>query len=402
MSVKQQGLALYFHVPFCLSKCGYCDFNTYAGIEPLMPSFTEAMCAEARLWGRRLGRPRARTVFFGGGTPSYLKLEQLGAILAAARGAFDVEAGAETTIEANPDDVSPEMLREVRALGVNRLSMGVQSLDDGMLKLLDRRHDAVQALRAYADARKAGFDSLNLDLMYGLPSQTPAQWRDTLERVLEARPPHLSLYGLTVEHGTKLERLVKSGKLPDPDPDLAADMYELAEGLLGAAGYHHYEISNWAFPGHECKHNLVYWRNEPYLGLGPGAHSSLPPFRFHELRSPREYVRRVAHWEEQGTRGKEQGTVDEAALRAAPVVEDVETIGRRLEMAETMFLGLRLLDGLAEETFRARFGVSMDGAYGREIAECIDDGLLERAGDVLRLTQKGYLLANQAFVRFMG
>ncbi|MBI4219989.1 MAG: radical SAM family heme chaperone HemW, partial [Chloroflexi bacterium] len=287
-------LGLYVHVPFCATKCPYCDFNTYAGIEPLIPDYIAALRKELETWGGLLQKPKVGTVFLGGGTPSYLPAESLAALMATIRGAFELHPGAEVTIEANPDDCDPEKLSAARATGVDRISIGVQSFDDTLLKALGRRHDSTQATAAVRMARAARFENLNADLMFGLPDQSFAQWRDSLARVIDLSPDHVSLYGLTLEPNTPLAAWVKAGTVAEPDPDIAADMYEHAEDVMGAAGFRHYEISNWARPGFESRHNLVYWTNGSYLGVGPGAHSYVADTRFANSKSPREYIRRVS------------------------------------------------------------------------------------------------------------
>ena len=278
--VPEFGIGLYIHVPFCKTKCPYCDFNTYQGIEGQMGSYLEAVTTDLRLWGSALGHPRVRTVFFGGGTPSYLPEGDIDAILRAARDAFVVDGEAEITIEANPGDLDYAACRGLLRQGVNRLSIGVQSLDNGLLQLLGRRHSADDAITAFQTARDAGFENVNLDLMYGLPHQSVAQWEDTITRLAALFPEHVSLYALTLEEGTPMRLWADQGRIPEPDPDLAADMYAIARRVLAESGYHHYEISNWARPGLQSRHNLVYWRNEPYLGVGPGAHSRLGDYRF--------------------------------------------------------------------------------------------------------------------------
>ena len=268
-------MGLYIHIPFCHTKCPYCDFNTYARIEPLMPSYMTALESEIRCWGALLGSPRVNTIFFGGGTPSYVPRRAIADILGAAHDAFRVAPDAEVTIEANPGDLLNGDLSPLLDAGVNRLSTGVQSLDDGLLKLMGRRHTSQEAVAAFEEVRRAGFDNVSIDLMYGLPYQSLEQWRETLDKALGLSAEHMSLYCLTLEGGTPMERQVSVGELPEPDPDLAADMYTLAEDSLAIAGYRHYEISNWSRPGLESRHNLTYWLNRPYLGVGPGAHSYL-------------------------------------------------------------------------------------------------------------------------------
>lgn len=395
----EDGLSLYVHIPFCETKCPYCDFNTYAGIEPLISSYIAALCQEIVLWGRLVSRPRIKTIFFGGGTPSYIPTDELERVSSAIREAFNVVPDAEATVEANPDDCSFTKLHALRHLGVNRLSIGVQSLDDALLSLLGRRHNAAQAREAYLLAKQAGFDNVNPDLMYGLPTQTMSQWQRTLESVLELRPTHMSLYALTLEKGTPMERQVTSGLLPAPDPDLAAEMYTLACAQLGEEGYHHYEISNWAKPGYESRHNLTYWLNQPYLGVGPGAHSYLPGYRFFNVKSPRIYITKVQDWADQGVEPVQ--SLSTQVLNSATAIEGIEPIDTKLEMAETVFLGLRLLDGLKLDGFEQRFRCELLNVYSSQIDELVQLGLLELSSEVLRLTERGVLVSNQVFMRFL-
>ena len=397
--ILPDGISLYVHIPFCKSKCPYCDFNTYQGIESLMPPYLDALALEIQLWGRTLGNPRVNTIFFGGGTPSYISLEHMEKALCSVADAFEVVQGAEITIEANPGDLNGPALSRLLEVGVNRLSIGVQSLDDSLLSMLGRRHTAQEAMEGYRVARHTGFQSVNLDLMYGLPHQTMAQWEDTMEKILGLAPPHVSLYCLTLEEGTPMEHWVRQGHLPEPDPDLAADMYMSARESLGRAGYHHYEISNWAMPGFQSRHNLAYWLNRSYLGVGPGAHSCLGGNRLWDVASPREYIRRVHDWAADDV--KPVDTLDRDTLLRIGPVDGVESIGPRLEMAETMFLGLRLLDGLSMEDFKGRFGHDPMQLYRPQIGELECEGLLEHSDGVLRLTEKGCLLANQVFIRFL-
>ena len=402
LSITDSGIALYVHVPFCLSKCPYCDFNTYQGIEGLMGPYANALSTELTLWGRVLNRPRVNTVFFGGGTPSYLGPASLGRILETVSSAFDLAESAEATIEANPGDLTPETLTGLKSIGATRLSIGVQSLDDGLLKMLGRRHSAAEALTAHSAAREAGFDQVNLDLIYGLPGQTLHQWRETLETAAEAGPGHLSLYALTLEEGTPMEQWVRLGTLPEPDPDLAADMYELAGELLGSAGYLRYEISNWALPGHEGRHNKAYWLNLPYLGVGPGAHSRLGSRRFWTVKPPRDYIKLSEQWRTDFVGVSKPATqIDDALLGSVLTVDGWEEISPELDMAETMILGLRLTEGIDIQTFVDRFSVDPLTLYAAQIESLTGQGLLESADGRLRLTDKGFLLSNRVFVEFL-
>ena len=397
--VPAEGMGLYVHVPFCKTKCPYCDFNTYQGIESQMGVFVESVASELRLWGKALGRPRVRTVFFGGGTPSYLPQGDIAGILSAAGEAFKIDPDAEITIEANPGDLNADACRGLLRQGVNRLSIGVQSLDNGLLQLLGRRHSADGAVEAFWTAREAGFENINLDLMYGLPRQGLAQWEDTIIKLAGLAPDHVSLYALTLEEGTPMHLWAKQGKIPEPDPDIAADMYAGAREVLAEAGFHHYEISNWSQPGLESRHNLIYWRNEPYLGVGPGAHSRLGDYRFWTVLAPREYAERAARWAQAGSVGWDE--FEEGELRSAQTVEGWENIDADTACAETMFLGLRLLDGLDLPRASDAVGQDLAQRYKVEIEDSVALGLLRIEGDVLRLEESAYLIANQVFTRFL-
>lgn len=388
-------ISLYVHIPFCETKCPYCDFNTYAAIEPLMPSYVTALQAEIAHWGRLFGSPNVHTVFFGGGTPSYLPSVDIQRIARAIRSEFSIELDAEITIEANPGDFSDNKLAEYLECGVNRLSIGVQSFDDDLLKILGRRHTAADAVQAFRQASKAGFDNISIDLMYGLPHQSIENWRDTLTQAVNLEPPHISMYCLTLEGGTPMERWVEQGSMPTPDADLAADMYLMAQEEMRSAGYRHYEISNWSKPSKRSRHNLTYWRNEPYLGVGPGAHSYLSGYRFNALRSPREYVQLMR---EIGT-GLCDGPM-KAKIRSVPVVDEIEPIDVSLETAETMMMGLRLDDGISIAAFIDRFGAPPSDFYADTLAELERLELLCVEPDAIRLTHRGRMLGNEVFSRF--
>jgi oxygen-independent coproporphyrinogen-3 oxidase len=310
-------------------------------------------------------------------------------MLEACREAFDVAPGAEITTEANPGTVDRERFAALRALGVDRLSMGVQSFDDAELRWLGRIHNAVEAECSFEAARTAGFDNINLDFMFGLPDQQPETWVRTLARALALDPQHLSLYSLIVEDGTPLADWVRRGAVAEPDDDLAADLYTCAMEALAEAGFDQYEISNWARAGRECRHNLVYWRNEPYLGFGAGAHSfDFSPDaleggrRWWNVRSVPAYIKR---------------------MRSGPEAhEGEEIITPPLAMGETMMVGLRLVrEGVKDDRFRTRFGLGLTEVFGETIERLVTDGLLERMAEGVRLTPRGRLLGNQVFAAFL-
>ena len=388
-------ISLYVHIPFCETKCPYCDFNTYAAIEPLMPTYVAALKSEIALWGSLLDGPEVHTVFFGGGTPSYLPAEDIRHTMKAITTAFNLAPCAEVTLEANPGDFTADKLAAYLDCGINRLSIGIQSFDDDLLQTLGRRHNAADAVHAYGQAADAGFENISIDLMYGLPYQNIQQWQSTLAQALELAPPHISMYCLTLEGGTPMERWVDQGSMPTPDADLAADMYLMAQDEMRPGGYRHYEISNWAQPGRRSKHNLTYWRNDPYLGVGPGAHSYLGDCRFSAIKSPREYIRRM-----QSVSPDSRGEPMQAMISSVPVVDEIEQIDTPLEMAETMMMGLRLDEGIGIAGFKERFGEPPSHFYADTLDELERLELLHTHDEALRLTHRGRMLGNEVFSRF--
>ena len=391
----REPVAVYVHIPFCLSKCNYCDFNTYEGIEALMPSFVDALASEIDIWGKRLDCPDVSSVFFGGGTPSYLPAESIALLLDRINDSTDIAGGAEITLEANPDDVDAEKANAWLQAGFNRISIGVQSFNDQLLTALSRRHGSDQATLAVATARSAGFENISVDLMFGLPNQSLTVWEHSLKRAIELETDHLSLYGLQIEAGTPLQRDVKRGTVPRPDDDLAADMYEMAMYSLSDAGYDHYEISNWSRPGFRSQHNLAYWLNQPYLGVGPGAHSSMMGRRFANMKSPRRYISAIA------SASVSDDVVVTSIEQGKIAVDFVEITSSEMAMSETMMLGMRLSDGIGKSEFERRFEISISDVYGREISDLVSSGLIEDDGDRIRLTSHGKLLGNNVFEAFI-
>jgi oxygen-independent coproporphyrinogen-3 oxidase len=316
-------------------------------------------------------------------------------ILAACRESFEVHPSAEISLEANPGNLSLEQLAGLRRAGVNRLSLGMQSSRPNELDFLDREHDFTDVIRAVAWARQAGFASINLDLIFGLPEQALASWKLSLEDALRLRPDHLSLYGLTLEHGTPLGRWAERGLLPQPDQDSGADMYEWAEQRLADAGNFHYEISNWAQSGHACRHNLQYWRNLPYLGFGAGAHGYAGGARTANVLAPEAYIQRCSQ------------PPAETGLRfpATPATASLTQIDVQTEIGETMMTGLRLtLEGVEAQAFARRFGKTLEEVFAAPIRRLTGLGLLEWAeqdGRRLRLTARGRLLGNRVFAEFI-
>jgi oxygen-independent coproporphyrinogen-3 oxidase len=392
MQPTPQSLAgLYVHIPFCKRKCAYCDFASFAGLDHLASDYVRATLCEI---GRRAPAwqdTRFISIYIGGGTPTLLSVSQLVEILQTSRRTLSLAADAEITLEANPGTVDAASLRELRQAGFSRLSLGVQSLCDDELRLLGRIHTAAQARAALVLARRAGFENINLDLIFGLPGQSLRRWLRTLRSALALQPEHLSLYGLTLEEGTPMARQVEAGALPRPDDDLAADMYTAAEGELERTGYQHYEISNWArrsqgdeaqsIPALASRHNLLYWRNAPYLGIGAAAHSYDGLQRSANVTDPERYIETMARGED-------------------PVVES-EWPDLAQAMGETLMLGLRLMQGVRWAPFIQRFGVDARMRYAPQIEDLVSSGLLIADENGMRLSRRGYLLGNRVFGAFL-
>ncbi len=404
--------SIYIHIPFCKHRCAYCDFNTYANQESLIPDYVNALIQEIEFIGNQLSNFPAfniPTLFFGGGTPSLLSPSQFDLILKTLRASFNFAADIEITTEANPGTVTLENLRALREMGINRISYGVQSANMEELRMLERAHNFFDVIEAAANSRKAGFDNLNLDVIYGLPEQTLQTWKTTLQRIVDLRPEHISAYALTLEHGTPFGSWSSKGLLPMPDPDLAADMYEYAEEFLAANGYEHYEISNWAKTNSEfriqnsefmCRHNLQYWRSLPYLAFGAGAHGYANGYRYSNVLRIKTYIERLLH--------PSSFIPHPFPLSPATVNQHKQSVED--DISDYMINNLRLTQlGVADADFRSRFGRGLLDVYPKEVEELIRNGLLEYAktsellenSEVYRLTQRGRLLGNQVFMRFV-
>jgi oxygen-independent coproporphyrinogen-3 oxidase len=417
--VPSEPLALYVHIPFCTAKCTYCDFNSYAGQESLMAPYATAVAREAALWSPHLDGRRVETVFFGGGTPSLMPVEHMRDIVAALHDAFDIAPDAEVSLEANPGTVDEAHLGGLRAAGFNRISFGVQSFHDTELLDLERIHSGDEAAQAYSGARAAGFENVNLDLIFGLIGQSMAQWQENVERALALGPDHLSLYALTLEEGTPLTRDVGRGRRLAPDLDLQADMYEWSRTRLSTAGYQHYEISNWARPGRECRHNLAYWRNQDWLGLGAGAHSYLFGRRFAAAASPSRYIALVeearAPMTVAASAASLRGRKPEATLGGPGTTSLLDSMPQvtyrdeapdeasalRREMSETIILALRLREGLDLAAFERRFGVRVEDTFREAVDETRKLNLTELVDGRLRVPDAAILLGDEASVRFL-
>ena len=386
-------LSLYLHIPFCQHRCAYCDFNTYTSVGALQEQYVHALEQEllqvAALADRAGEKRPFHTLFFGGGTPSLLSLSQLQRVLERVQKTFGLAPNAEITLEANPDTLDRGYLEGLQKIGINRISMGVQSALAEELALLERTHDFARVIDMVSEARIVGFDNLSLDLIYGLPGQSLSSWAKSLEAVLQLAPDHMSLYCLTIEPGTPMHRWLANGRIVKPDSDQAAEQYQLACQVLAEHGFEHYEISNWALPKRECRHNLTYWRNQEYLGLGAGAHGQANGYRYGLVKRPRVYIRRI----DEGEGG---------AFPLSTAVAESHKVSQREAMSDTVITQLRLLqEGLDLEAFTRNFGQSLDAAYDGLPSQLIDWDLLVRHDGRLLLTERGRFISNQVFYRFM-
>lgn len=379
--------SLYVHIPFCERKCLYCDFYSIE-TTALIGEFLVALHREIDL-SSELGRGTTfRTVFLGGGTPSLLTPQQMGALLSHVHDRFAIAPDAEITVETNPGTVDGEKLAAYRSLGVNRLSIGIQSFDPRELEFLSRIHDRDQAIRCVHAAREAGFGDFSIDLIYALPGQTRAQWTANLDQAMALEPPHVSAYGLIVEDGTPLAHMVEAKQVSPAPAEREAELYELTMAYLDARGYEHYEVSNYARPGHRSAHNFNYWTHGRYLGFGPSAHSfwhgsggTPAARRWWNIRHLAEYIRRL-----------ERGEMPVAAR---------EEVGGRELLTERVFLGLRS-DGVDLEAFDADFGPVFLQSRRGMIGDLVGEGLAILRGGRLCLTPRGYLLCDEVCVRLLG
>lgn len=379
-------LSIYIHIPFCVRKCLYCDFlsfpvgdENYVNQKRLgeeaqsrIESYVNYICREIMFLAPKFKKYQVISIFFGGGTPSLLPAEELGKIMDAVRASFVVAADAEITVECNPGSVTAEKLTYYITCGINRLSIGLQSADDAELARIGRIHDYETFLETYRLAREAGFCNINVDLMTALPGQTAASYQRTLERVCALSPEHISAYSLILEEGTLL--YVNQTQYVFPDEDEERELYYKTEQVLSKAGYHRYEISNYAREGRECRHNKVYWQRGDYLGLGLGASSLIANVRW---KNPEDMTAYCEH-----------------------KLCEVQTLSREEQMEEFMFLGLRLMEGVEEAGFAKAFGVSVDEVYGEIIARHEGQGLLVRKGGRLVLTPRGIDVSNVVFADF--
>ena len=377
-------LELYIHIPFCVKKCAYCDFLSGPASNQQIEEYVQALIEEIRYYKEFAKNYEVSTVFWGGGTPSLLTGEQMKALMETLGQTFFIRQNAEITMEANPGTVTVEKLLACQKAGINRISFGLQSVNNEELKMLGRIHTYEEFLESYEAARKAGFQNINVDLISAIPKQTVSSWEQTLQTIISLQPEHISAYSLIVEEGTPFAKLYGEGCELEhllPSEEEERRMYERTEELLQEAGYHRYEISNYAKEGDECQHNLGYWERKEYLGLGLGASSLIEETRFHNTDEMEEYLRDANN----------------------PILlrREQEKLDRQEQMEEFVFLGLRKIRGIQEEKFAEMFGEDIWDCYGKNRERVIKEGLLEREEGVLRLTRKGIDVSNYVFYEIL-
>lgn len=371
-------IGLYIHIPFCKRKCLYCDFNSYECRENDAEAYVKALVEEIGMYRKKFNLIY-KTIYIGGGTPTVINCFLIGSIIKALRSYIIPDA--EISMECNPGTVTVESLKYYKSIGINRLSIGLQAWQDSLLKRIGRVHRLEEFLQTYESARKAGFDNINADLMFALPEQNMDMWEETVENICRLGVEHISCYSLKLEEGTKLYDMNEKGLIALPGEELDREMYEYAVNTFEKYGYGQYEISNFAKQGFQCEHNLVYWHNEEYIGVGAGSHSKLSDRRFWNSRAIEEYISMI-----------ESGRFP---------VEGEEVISQEEEMWETIFLALRLNEGLDIEKFEAKYRVSFAAKYREKISKLQNCGLLYMEGNRFKLTRKGRDLSNLVFIEFM-
>ena len=426
--------SLYLHIPFCVKKCRYCDFLSGPQDEETRERYTRALINEIKMQTICPAGSPVDTVFFGGGTPSVLSGSQIDRIMEALHSFFSIQEDAEISMETNPGTADDEKLRVLKTAGINRLSLGVQSMHDRELALLGRIHTAAQARQTFENARKAGFDNINIDLMSALPGQSLESWADTLEQAVRWAPEHISAYSLIIEEGTPFAAMYENGSLPAlPDEDTDRKMYHYTGAFLSEHGYQRYEISNYALPGRECRHNSGYWTGHPYLGLGIGAASYVNGTRFSNCTDMREYLEvlgsqkdrvdateqtdkpeqadKAKQAEKNGQTGKAKQAEKNGQTDKAKQVEktgitalirtDLHSLSAEEQMEEFMFLGLRMTKGVRNAVFTERFGKSIEQVYGRILERHISQGVLEKTPGGYRLTDRGVDVSNYVLADYL-
>lgn len=375
-------LGLYLHFPFCISKCPYCDFNSYQLKEDnQISSYISALYQEITAYSQKLKKSNIKTIYLGGGTPTILSGTQICKILEFCKEKFKIDKDAEITIEANPGTLDGEKIKLLIESGINRLSLGAQSFNDIFLKKLGRIHNTQEIIDSYYLAREAGFNNINIDIMFALPDQTTEDLQATLKKAVSLKPDHLSLYNLTIKQGTEYYKEYKRGKLKLPTEDEEFDMYNWAINFLEESGFEHYEIANFARSHKRSMHNLIYWQNKPYLGIGAGAYSFIRGYRYMNYEKPERYIKEI--------------------MSGKLPIDNGEKLPLRKRMIETIILGLRTKDGVIYKKFKTRFGINLNDIFSKQINKLVNLRLLQKDNYKIKLTNKGIFLANTVFREFI-
>jgi oxygen-independent coproporphyrinogen-3 oxidase len=374
-------IGIYIHIPFCRAKCFYCDFNSFACRDELVPAYFNALKKEILLYSEKLKGFSIKSVFIGGGTPSAVDEHYIYEVISLLDSEFSLDERVEISIETNPGTLTKEKLELYKAVGINRLSIGLQAWQDQILKSLGRIHTAKEFEQNITLAKKIGFNNINVDLIFGIPGQTLEDWIETLKHVVALEPQHLSCYSLKIEEGTVFGNSLEKGELVPIEDEIDREMYSFCKDYLSIKGYKHYEISNFAKPGLECRHNMVYWKAEEYVGLGAGAHSYFKGLRFNNISDIESYIDGIYY--------------------NKVITENIEVINSKESMAEFMLLGLRLIDGVCMEEFKSRFNEEIYNIYGNQIGKMQEKGFLIVRDGKIALSTIGLDYANQVFMEFI-
>ena len=375
-------LGLYLHFPYCVAKCPYCDFNSYQLKEDnQISSYISALYQEIATYSKKLKKSNIKTIYLGGGTPTILSGTQIFNMLEFCKDKFTIDKNAEITIEANPGTLDGEKINMLLESRINRLSLGAQSFNNLFLKKLGRIHNTQEIIDSYYLAREAGFNNINIDIMFALPEQTTEDLQATLKKAVSLKPDHLSLYNLTIKPGTEYYKEYKRGKLKLPTEDEEFDMYSWAINYLEENGFEHYEIANFACPHKRSEHNLIYWQNKPYLGIGAGAFSFIRGYRYMNYENPARYIKEI--------------------MSGKLPIDNGEKLSLRKRMIETVILGLRTKDGVSYKKYKSRFGVDLNDIFPQQITKLVNLELLQKDDCKIKLTRRGIFLANTVFREFV-
>jgi len=394
--LEKNNLGLYIHIPFCHTKCTYCDFNTYSGLEHLIDDFSNSICDEIEFWALH-DSYRINSIFIGGGTPSYIEAEILNKIIKKIKNNFDLSKDIEVTLEINPEDVTNDKASLWKNMGINRCSIGIQSLNDEELKIINRRHSSSKALSSMKILKKH-FENVSVDLIYGLPKQNIESYIHTLEKIIEINPDHISAYSLQVEKGTYLDKQVLKHEVIVANDDDSAEMYKITHKILKKYNYINYEISNWAKKGFYSEHNLKYWKLNPYIGIGPGAHSYIDKKRFSVIKSPKRYISTIKKIKQ-----KKIFKINEKIqfLKLNSFFDVYEDQSNKNEILEYLMLSLRLDEGINLNEFNRRFKLDFNSLYLNKLQIYFKNNILQNNNNFYKLTEKGKLFANEVANNFV-